>query len=112
VEKSKDILIKERIHDVILYVDEHYFEQISLSEIAAQVGLEKNYFCRFFKTHMGMSFHQYLNEIRLSHIYQDIISTQDSIKEIAERNGMTNQKLFNHTFKELYGCKPSEVRKG
>jgi AraC-like DNA-binding protein len=59
-----------------------------------------------------MSFHRYLNEMRLAHIYQDIISTQDSIKEIAERNGMINQKLFNHTFKELYGCNPSVIRKG
>jgi AraC-like DNA-binding protein len=112
VETNKDSLVKERIHEVILYVDEHYRKQISLSDIADHVGLEQKYFCRFFKKHMGMSFHHYLNEIRLAHIYQEIISTHDSIKEIAERNGMINQKLFNHAFKELYGCKPSVIRKG
>jgi AraC-like DNA-binding protein len=95
---------------VISFVDEHYSEQLSLSDIADYVGLEQKYFCRFFKKHMGMSFHQYLNETRLAHTYQDIVSTNDSIKEIAERNGLLNQKLFNHTFKELYGCRPSDVR--
>jgi AraC-like DNA-binding protein len=110
VEANKDILVKERIHDVISFVDEHYSEQLSLSDIADYVGLEQKYFCRFFKKHMGMSFHQYLNETRLAHTYQDIVSTNDSIKEIAERNGLLNQKLFNHTFKELYGCRPSDVR--
>jgi AraC-like DNA-binding protein len=112
VEANKDILVKERIHEVISFVDEHYSKQISLSDIAEHVGLEQKYFCRFFKKHMGVSFHQYLNETRLAHIYRDIISTNDPIKEIAERNGLINQKLFNHTFKELYGCKPSDVRKG
>jgi AraC-like DNA-binding protein len=112
VETHTDILIKERIHEVIAYTDEHYREPISLSDVADHVGLDKKYFCRFFKKHMGMSFLHYLNEIRLAHIYQDIVNTQDPIHEIAEKNGMTNQKLFNHTFKELYGCKPSAVRKG
>jgi AraC-like DNA-binding protein len=61
---------------------------------------------------MGMTFLQYLNEMRLAHIYQELISTGDSVSEITERNGMTNQKLFNRTFKELYGCTPSQVRNG
>jgi AraC-like DNA-binding protein len=112
VEKHTDILIKERIHDVIIYVDEHYREQISSSDLADYVGLDQKYFCRFFKKHMGMSFHHYLSEIRLAHIYQEIISTNAPIKDIAERNGMINQKLFNQKFKELYGCNPSAVRKG
>jgi AraC-like DNA-binding protein len=60
---------------------------------------------------MGNSYHNYLNEIRLASIYQELVNTQDSIKEIAERNGMLNQKLFNQSFKQLYGCRPSEVRK-
>jgi len=32
--------------------------------------------------------------------------------EIMEENGFTSQKLFNRTFKEIYGCTPSAVRKG
>jgi AraC-like DNA-binding protein len=112
IENHADVLIKERIREVILYVDENFREPISSADVAGYVGLDQKYFCRFFKKHMGMSFHQYLNEIRLAHIYQDIISTTDSIKEIAERNGMLNQKLFNQTFKKLYGCKPSAIRKG
>jgi AraC-like DNA-binding protein len=107
-----DVLSKERIHEVINYADEHYQEPISLDDVAGHVGLDKKYFCRFFKQNMGMTFLQYLTEMRLAHIYQELISTGDSVSEITERNGMTNQKLFNRTFKELYGCTPSQVRNG
>ena len=60
---------------------------------------------------MGMSFLNYLNEVRVSHIYQDIQNSDAPIAEIIEANGFSNQKLFNKTFKELYGCTPSAVRK-
>jgi AraC-like DNA-binding protein len=111
VETDTDLLAKERIHEVIVYTDAHFREQISLADVADHVGLDKKYFCRFFKKHMGMSYLSYLNEIRLAHIYRDLISTRDSIRDIAENNGMVNQKLFNQSFKELYGLRPSEVRK-
>jgi AraC-like DNA-binding protein len=111
-ESHMDVLSKERMYEVINFADEHYQEPISLTDAAAHVGLDKKYFCRFFKKNMGMTFLQYLNEMRLAHIYQELISTGDPVSEITERNGMTNQKLFNRTFKELYGCTPSQVRNG
>lgn len=59
---------------------------------------------------MGMSFLQYVNEVRISHIYQDLIRTDIPVGELADQNGFSNQKLFNRTFKEIYGCTPSSVR--
>lgn len=59
---------------------------------------------------MGMSFLQYVNEVRISHIYQDLIRTDTPVGELADQNGFSNQKLFNRTFKEIYGCTPSSVR--
>lgn len=106
-----DTLTKERIRQIITYVEEHFREPVSLSDISAQLGLGREYFCRFFKKHMGLSFLNYLNETRLTHIYQDLINTDAPVSEIMEANGITNQKLFNRTFKELYGCTPSAIRK-
>lgn len=64
----------------------------------------------FFKKNMGMSFLEYINEVRLTHIYQDLIHTDTPISILTEENGFSNQKLFNRLFKELYGCTPSSVR--
>lgn len=109
--RTADKLTLERIRNVITYVEEHFREPVSLNDIAGHLGLGKEYFCRFFKKNMGMSFLQYLNEVRVSHIYQDLIRTDTPIGELAEQNGFSNQKLFNRTFKEVYGCTPSSVRR-
>lgn len=101
----------ERIRKVITYVEEHYAENISLHDVTELLGIGKEYFCRFFKKNMGISFLQYLTEVRLSHIYQGLTETDIPIAELMENNGFSNQKLFNRTFKELYGCTPSSVRK-
>lgn len=101
----------ERLRNVITYVEDHFREPVSLQEISDYLGLGKEYFCRFFKKNMGISFLQYLNEVRITHIYQDLLSTDMPVSELAEKNGFTNQKLFNRTFKEIYGCTPSAVRK-
>lgn len=106
-----DRLSLDRIRSVISYVEEHFQEQISLQEISDHLGLGREYFCRFFKKNMGMSFLRYVNEVRVSHIYQDLLRTDAPVAELAEQNGFHNQKLFNRTFKEIYGCTPSAVRR-
>ncbi len=106
-----DKLTANRIRTVITYVLKHFREPVSLQDIADELGLGKEYFCRFFKKHMGMSFLQYLNEVRAAHVYQDLERTDLPVSEIMEQNGFTNQKLFNRTFKEIYGCTPSSIRR-
>ena len=60
---------------------------------------------------MGITYLEYQNELRLSFIYQDIISTDDSIKDILERHGFTNYKLFRRMFFEHFKASLTEVRK-
>lgn len=102
---------KERTRQIISYVDAHYAESLSLADVAAQVGLGKEYFCRFFKRHLGKTFLEYLSEVRLTHVYYDLVHTEDPVSVIMERNGFSNQSLFNKLFREIYGTTPSQVRK-
>lgn len=99
-----------RIEQVFSYVEQNYKEQISLQEAADELGLNKEYFCRFFKRNTGMTFLKYVNQIRLNHIYQDLLHTEGSIQEIMERHGMYNAKLFYRLFKETYKCTPRELK--
>lgn len=108
---ASDVLTRERIREIMAYVEEHFREPISLMDISSHIGVGKEYFCRFFKKNMGMSFVNYLNETRLIHSYHDLINTDLPVAEIMENNGFANQKLFNRSFKELYGCTPSAARK-
>ncbi len=106
-----DKLAMERVRQVIQFVEASYQTPLSLQDAAELIGIGKEYFCRFFKKNMGIPFLQYVNQVRISHIYQDLIHTDLPVQEIMEKNGFTNQKLCNRMFKELYGCTPSKVRK-
>ena len=100
----------ERLEQICDYVEHHYKEEITLQEAADELGLNREYFCRFFAQNMGISFIKYVNQVRMNHIYQDILYTEDGVQEIMERHGFFNQKLFYKTFKEHYGCTPREAR--
>ena len=60
---------------------------------------------------MEITFLEYQNELRLSYIYQDIISTDDPIKDILERHGFSNYKLFRRIFYDHFEATPTEIRK-
>ena len=49
---------------------------------------DPKYFCRFFKKCMGTTFLEYQNDIRISHIYQDLVSTNDKISEVRKNNSV------------------------
>lgn len=99
-----------RIKEIITYVEDHYAEPLSLSDTASRFALNPEYFCRYFKKNMGLSFLEHVNSIRLTHIYQDLLNTEESITQLQERHGFTNYKVFNRMFKETYGCSPSRLR--
>ena len=100
-----------RMEQIYQYVEKHHAEEITLQDGADELGLNKEYFCRMFKENMGISFISYVNQVRIDQIYQDLIHTDDSIQEIAERHGFYNQKLFYRMFKERYDCTPVKLRK-
>lgn len=106
--KAKDL---NRLNNVLSYTAQNYNRPISIDEISKIAFLESGYFCRFFKKHMGLTFLEYQNEVRLSHIYQDLITTADTLQHILERHGFTNYKRFRRMFFEHFNATPSQIRK-
>ena len=100
----------DTLREIITYVTEHYTEKLSLEEVANHAGFSREYFCRFFKQHMGITFLRYLNEVRISHAGRLLTSTDMSISEVMTKSGFTNQTIFNRLFKEIYGMTPRQAR--
>lgn len=102
----------QRLGTVIQFARQHYAENITLNDAAETIALNREYFARFFRKYMGMTFMDYVFAVRLEHVYHDILTTDYTIGNIADRNGFChNYKLFVKKFKEQYGCSPGEVRK-
>ena len=102
---------RQRIQEILDYIEEHYNEEIPLERIAGHFALTREYFSRFFKRSLGITFSQHLSRVRISHFYMDLISTDTPVMELLELHGITNYRLFSRTFKDMYGFTPREVRK-
>lgn len=103
---------RARLDTILDYIAQNYRRHVSIEEIAWNCLSAAWYFCPVFsKSVREFTFLEYQNELRLSFIYQDIISTDDSIKDILERHGFTNYKLFRRMFFEHFKASPTEVRK-
>ena len=107
-QREKD---RTRLNIILSYIKANYNRPISIEEISSVAYLQSGYFCRFFKKCMGITFLEYQNELRLSYIYQDILSTNDSIRDILDRHGFSNYKLFRRMFHEHFHATPTEIRK-
>lgn len=110
-EKESSVKYMQRLGHITSYVKEHYAEDITLNQIAEEVSLNPDYFTRFFKKYMGMTFLDYVNSIRLEHIARDLLETDLSVQELLEIHGFTNYKLFMKMYKSRFNCTPGEMRK-
>lgn len=100
----------EVMESVLGYIDQHYMNNLMLDEIAAYAGYSKSYFLRMFKNYSGMTFAQYLVDLRVAKVRQRLIHDQVSVAEIFKQSGFSSKSSFNRAFKEQNGCTPSEYR--
>ncbi|HHV12576.1 MAG TPA: helix-turn-helix transcriptional regulator [Clostridiales bacterium] len=101
---------RSRLGEIMDYTEMHYAREISLAEIAGVIYLQPEYFCRYFKKCMGITYLEYLNEIRLSHIYRDLTDTDLPLYRILQRHGFKNYKLFRKLFYNRFQCTPGQMR--
>lgn len=100
-----------RLEPLLEYIQLHHGEELPLDEAVDFMGLNKEYFCRLFKKNMGVSYLQYVYQVRTTAVCRELETTDDPIGEIAERHGFRDPKMLNQYFREIYGCTPSEKRK-
>lgn len=104
--------VDRRIKLVIKLIDQQYARQDpTLSKMAKQVGLSIWYLPRLFKKHTGISFGEYLRNLRLKKAEQLLQDSTLSIKEIAAAVGYKYVSDFDHHFKSAYGICPGEYRR-
>ncbi|MCI5649449.1 MAG: helix-turn-helix domain-containing protein [Fusicatenibacter sp.] len=107
----KSARVLSRLDAVLNFTQENYARAIPLREVSSVAALQPEYFCRFFRQNMGMTYNAYLNDYRLSRVYRDLIATDMGVGELAEKHGLTNEKLFHRLFRERFHMTPLQVRK-
>jgi xylan 1,4-beta-xylosidase len=111
-EMQEDASSRLRVQRISAYIQEHFAEKISLHDLADQVAyLNPYYLSHFFKDKMGISFHEYLNYVRLQNATALLSRPDKLITDIALQCGFAGAKAFDRVFKEHYGITPREYRK-
>jgi len=102
---------QDRVRQIINYIDEHYDQNITLSALSDAIGLSVPYLSSFFDKYIGMNFHQYYTEYRLSKSIDELIFTDKTIEDISYSCGFNDVRSFVHSFKKKYKVLPSVYRK-
>lgn len=101
----------DRLSRVLDYIHSKYDEHISLNTLAEKEFLSIPYLSKFFKRGMGISFSDYVKQIRLHYSVLDLLDDTLTIDEIAQKNGFPNTRSFVTAFKEKFEELPSVWRK-
>ena len=102
----------EAVRRVLVYVNRHYGEPLSLQSVAEKVGLHPNYLSALFTRNMQCGFTHYLQRLRVEKSKTLLRTTNRKISDIASCLGFTDGKYFTKVFKSLAGVTPQQYRAG
>lgn len=105
-DSDADILIDKAIG----YIEAQYCEKLTVTDVAAAVGLERSYFSTVFKQKTGASPHEYINRLRVQKACIMLKQHPGSIASVADAVGLDGQN-FARIFKREMGISPLGYKK-
>lgn len=108
-ENSSESLSK-KMDDAILYINEHYGEDLTVASMSERLFMSYSYFSRNFKRVTGRCFKDFLNVTRINNAEMKLRSTSKSVTLIAMECGYNNIAYFSAMYKKLKGISPTSVR--
>ena len=100
----------DKISDIIDYLNNYYYEKISLDLLANKFYVNKYYLCNLFKKETNCSIIQFLNKKRLNEAQKLLIYSNYSITDVSGIIGFENVNYFINIFKKQYNCTPKTFR--
>lgn len=99
------------VSEVVNYINAHYREQLTLSNVSSKFYISRYHLSRVFKKATGFSFTEFINSVRIKEA-QTLLRDRDSkIINVAEEVGFGSISHFCRVFKEVTGTSPLQYRK-
>ncbi len=99
------------VKDAVPYINEHFADCPSRDEMAERLHLNPSYFSDLFKSRLGISYSEYITNVRMSEAMRLLKYTDKTVNEIMAEVGYHSPTAFYRKFKECYGMLPGEVRR-
>ena len=100
----------EVVHKSISYIEIHYADELSLSILASNLHVTKNYLSAVFKKQLGKTVTEFIHEVRTDKAIFLLNSTKLPINDISIVCGYEDSNYFCRVFKRRYKISPRQYR--
>lgn len=99
-----------RVRKAMLLIERHLSDPLPAEFIAQHVNVSVRHLERLFQSELGMSPLAFAFELRLNNAYNLLVTTKNSIIDIALQCGFLSNSHFSRCFRNVHGKTPSQVR--
>jgi AraC-like DNA-binding protein len=85
-------------------------DDINLAEVARHCGVSEGHLSRIFHHATGLTFREYLTQIRIGRAKSLLIHSGKNVTEIAYESGFQSLSQFHRAFRKIHGTTPGEMR--
>lgn len=93
------------------YVEKNFFEELTLEKVARVAAMEATYFSAFFRQKVGITFRDWLREVRIGKAVELIQRENHSISDVAFAVGFSDLRTFERAFKKTLRMTPIAYKK-
>jgi AraC family transcriptional regulator len=101
---------QQRIISVLVYIDQHKSDSLSLEDLASIACFSPFHFHRLFHAFVGESLHAYIKRLRLEQAALQLKNSDQSVTDIAFNAGFDTPGAFAKAFRERFGITPTGFR--
>ena len=104
---SKD---KSALVTLLLYLEEHFKENLTLASVASALGYTEKYMSQCLSSLPRINFRLLINSLRVDHAKILLVTTELKIIDVALESGFSNERTMQRAFREILGMTPAEYR--
>lgn len=105
---TEDLELEQRL---LLYLDAHYTEELSLESLSKEFGVSRFVLSRIFTEKLHTTFPDYVNSRRLDYARDLLLSTELSVTQIALDAGFGSSRTFFRAFQDSFHTTPGAYRR-
>lgn len=102
---------RERMDRVFKFILNNFNKDILLEEVSTLAGMNKQAFCRYFKSRTSKTFVEFINQMRIEYACREMEARDCQIAALSVACGFKSLSNFNRFFKEVTGLTPREYKK-
>ena len=111
VPQSKKSVKSDALSSTLLYMSNHFAENISLVSVSEALGYTPTYILHCIAVIPGMNFRKLLNSLRVDRAKMYILRGNLKMIDVALECGFSGERSFNRAFLDVTGMTPSEYKK-